>query len=320
MATNQIKIGYTISSEEHSPRDMVRFGAAAVEHGFDRIDLSDHFHPWIDEQGQSPFVWSILGALAHVDPDLRLGTGVTCPTIRIHPAIIAQAAATQSLLSGGRFWLGVGSGENLNEHIFGDRWPPTDERLSMLEEAVEVMRKLWTGEQVTHVGQHYRVENARIYSAPEEPVPVYVSAFGPKAAEVAGRIGDGLVTTAPDADAVEGFRAAGGSGPVVAATKACWAEDEASARATIHRLWPNSGLPGELAQELPTPAHFEQASQLVTEEAAVGSTPVGPDPEVHVASLRAYAEAGYDEVYVAQIGPDQEPFLRFYRDEVLPRL
>lgn len=320
MATNQIKIGYTISSEEHGPREMVRLGAAAVEHGFDRIDLSDHFHPWIGEQGESPFVWSILGALAHVDPELRLGTGVTCPTIRIHPAIIAQAAATQSLLSGGRFWLGVGSGENLNEHILGDRWPPTDERLAMLEEAVEVMRKLWTGDQVTHVGDHYRVENARLYSAPEQPVPVYVSAFGPKAAEVAGRIGDGLVTTAPDTEAVEGFRRAGGTGPVVAAAKACWAEDEATARKTVHRIWPNSGLPGELAQELPTPAHFEQASQLVTEEAAVRSTPVGPDPEVHVEALRAYAEAGYDEVYVAQIGEEQEAFLRFYRDEVLPRL
>lgn len=320
MATNDLTIGYTISSEEHGPREMVRFGAAAVEHGFDRIDLSDHFHPWNDEQGESPFVWSILGALAAVSPDLRLGTGVTCPTIRIHPAIIAQAAATQSLLSGGRFWLGVGSGEALNEHILGDRWPPTDQRLAMLEEAVEVMRRLWTGEQVTHVGEHYRVENARIYSAPTERVPVYVSAFGPKAAELAGRIGDGLVTTSPDAETVEAFRAAGGTGPVVAAAKACWAADEATARATVHRLWPNSGLPGELAQELSTPAHFEQAAELVTEDAAVGDTPVGPDPEVHAAALRAYAEAGYDEVYVAQIGKEQVEFLRFYRDEVLPRL
>lgn len=320
MTTPDLKVGYTISSEEHGPRDMVRYGEMAVAHGVDRIDLSDHFHPWIGEQGESPFVWSILGALAHVDPDLRLGTGVTCPTVRIHPAIIAQAAATQSLLSGGRFWLGVGSGEALNEHILGDRWPPTDERLAMLEEAVAVMRRLWTGDQVTHVGEHYRVENARIYSAPDGPVPVYVSAFGPKAAEVAARIGDGLVTTSPDAEVVGVFRAAGGTGPVVAAAKACWALDEATARATVHRLWPNTGLPGELAQELPTPAHFEQAAQMVTEEAAVGSTPVGPDPEVHAASLRAYAEAGYDEVYVHQIGDEQESFLRFYRDEVLPRV
>ncbi|QGG95722.1 TIGR03557 family F420-dependent LLM class oxidoreductase [Actinomarinicola tropica] len=321
MPSHAIKIGYTLSSEEHGPKDLVRFGAMAVEHGFDRIDISDHFHPWTDEQGQSPFVWSVMGALAQAAPDVRIGTGVTCPTVRIHPAIVAQAAATQSLLTGGGFFLGVGTGENLNEHVLGDRWPPADIRLSMLEEAVEVMRKLWTGDQVTHVGEHYRVENARLYTAPDGgSVPVYVSAFGPKAAELAGRIGDGLVTTSPDAEAVEGFRSAGGSGPAIAAAKACWAEDEAAARATVHRLWPNSGLPGELAQELPMPAHFEQASQLVTEDQAADGKPCGPDPEVHVASLRAFAEAGYDEVYIHQIGPEQEGFMRFYRDEVLPRL
>lgn len=321
MASNAIKIGYTLSSEEHGPKDLVRFGAMTVEHGFDRIDISDHFHPWVGEQGESPFVWSVMGALANAAPDVRIGTGVTCPTVRIHPAIIAQAAATQSLLSGGNFFLGVGSGENLNEHVLGDRWPPTDVRLAMLEEAIEVMRKLWTGEQVNHHGEHYTVETARLYTAPEGgTVPVYVSAFGPKAAELAGRIGDGLVTTSPDSEAVEAFRAAGGTGPVIAAAKACWAEDEAEARRTVHRLWPNSGLPGELAQELPSPAHFEQAAELVTEELAVDGKPVGPDPEVHAESLRGYAEAGYDEVYVHQIGTEQEGFLRFYRDEVLPRL
>lgn len=314
------KIGYSLSSEEHGPRDLVRFGAMAADHGFTDIIISDHFHPWIEEQGESPFVWSVIGGISTAKPDVRIGTGVTCPTIRTHPAIIAHAAATASLMAGGRFFLGVGSGEQLNEHVLGDRWAPADVRLEMLEESVEVMRKLWTGDEVTHYGAHYTVENARLYSAPQEQVPVYVSAFGPKAAELAGRIGDGFVNTSPDADLVKAYRDAGGKGPAIAGAKACWASDEATARKTVHRLWPNTGLPGELAQELRTPAHFEQATQLVDEDTAVGSTPVGPDPEVHAESMRAYVEAGFDEVYVHQIGPDQEDFLRFYRDEVLPRL
>lgn len=312
--------GYMLSSEEHTPRDLVRFARMGVDHGLDRIVLSDHFHPWVGEQGESPFVWSVLGGIAAVAPEAHLGTAVTCPTIRIHPAIVAQAAATQHLMSGGRFFLGVGTGENLNEHVLGDRWPPTDQRLDMLEEAVEVMRALWTGDEVNHVGPHYRVENARLYSAPAEPVPVHMSAFGPKAAERAARIADGLVTTSPDPDTVETYRGAGGRGPVIGSFKVCWAEDVASARRLVHRLWPTSGLKGELSQELRTPAHFEQAVQLVSEDDAVGDTPVGPDPAAYVEGLRRYADAGYDEVYVQQIGPDQERFLRFFRDEVLPSL
>jgi G6PDH family F420-dependent oxidoreductase len=312
--------GYMLSSEEHSPRDIVRFGRLGVDHGFDRIVLSDHYHPWIDEQGESPFVWSVLGGIAAIAPEVHLGTAVSCPTMRIHPAVIAQAAATQHLLSGGRFFLGVGTGEALNEHILGDRWPPTDQRLDMLEEAIEVMRALWTGDEVTHVGEHYRVENARLYSAPSEPVPVHMSAFGPKAAERAGRIADGLVTTSPDPETVETYRAAGGKGPVVGSFKVCWGESEEDARRLVHRLWPTSGLIGELSQELRTPSHFEQAVQLVTEDAAVGDTPVGSDPTAFVEGLRAYGEAGYDHVYVQQIGPDQEGFLRFFRDEVRPAL
>jgi G6PDH family F420-dependent oxidoreductase len=314
------RIGIFLSSEEHGPRAIVEYGTMAVEHGFFDVSVSDHYHPWIDEQGQSPFVWGVLGALAGANPQIRLSTGVTCPTTRIHPAVIAQAAATASLLCGERFFLGVGTGEQLNEHILGDRWVPADERLAMLEEAVTVLRKLWTGDEVTHRGEHYRVENARIYSATAESVPVYVSGFGPKSQQLAARIGDGFVTTAPDADAVETYRTAGGDGPVIGYPKVCWAEDEKAARQTAYRLWPNTGLPGELAQELRTPALFEQACSTVAEEQAIGSTPCGPDPEVHAQSLRSYFDAGFDRVYVAQIGADQEPFLKFLRDEVIPRI
>lgn len=313
-------IGYSLSSEEHPGSALVRFGAMARDHGLTDIVVSDHYHPWNDAQGESPFVWGVLGGLAAAVPDARLGTGVTCPTIRIHPAVIAQAAATAAEMAGGGFFLGVGSGENLNEHVLGDRWPAADERLSMLEESVEVMRALWTGDEVTLHGEHYDVEAARIFTLPATEIPIYVSAFGPKAARLAAAVGDGIVNTGPDADIVATYREAGGEGPAIAMTKACWAPEEVDARTAVARLWPNSGLPGQLAQELRTPALFEQACELVDADLAVGSTPVGPDPEVHVASLRAHLDAGYDQVFVHQIGADQEGFLAFYRDEVLPRL
>ena len=311
-------LGFSLSSEEHGPRQLVRQAVMAEEAGFTTAWISDHFHPWIDEQGQSPFVWTVIGAIAASTDRLRLGTGVTCPSVRIHPAVVAQAAATSAVMLEGRFFLGVGSGEALNEHILGDRWPETDVRLEMLEEAVEVMRLLWQGGVRSHHGRHYTVENARLYTLPERPPPVYVSAFGPKATGVAARIGDGLVSTSPQADLLERYRELGGSGPTLAGTKVCWGPDEAEARRLAHRLWPNAGLPGELAQELPTPQHFMQATSLVQPDDL--PFPCGPDPEVHVKSLEQYLDAGFDEVYVQQIGPDQEGFLRFFREEVRPRL
>ncbi|MFN8017965.1 MAG: TIGR03557 family F420-dependent LLM class oxidoreductase [Acidimicrobiales bacterium] len=312
-------IGCSLSSEEHPGSSLVRFGAMARDHGFRDLVVSDHFHPWVGAQGNSPFVWSVLGGLAAMAPDARLGTAVTCPTFRLHPVITAQAAATTAEMAPG-FFLGVGSGENLNEHVLGDRWPPADERLARMEEAVELMRRLWRGDEVTFEGRWYQAESARLWTRPSSPVPVYVSAFGEKAAKVAARIGDGLITTGPASDIVATYRDAGGTGPAIAATKVCFAEDEGQARRFVHRLWPSSGLPGQLAQELRTPAVFEQACELVDEETAVGATPVGPDPEVHVAGIRTYLDAGFDQVYVHQIGPDQARFLRFFRDEVLPRL
>jgi G6PDH family F420-dependent oxidoreductase len=318
--TVDARIGFSLSSEEHPPADLVRYGATAVAHGFRDVIVSDHYHPWNEAQGESPFVWSVLGGLAAACPEARVGTGVTCPTMRIHPAIIAQAAATTSRMAGGGFFLGVGSGENLNEHVLGDRWVPADERLEMLEEAVEVMRALWTGDEVTHRGAHYRVENARLYTAPSGPVPVYVSAFGPKACDLAARIGDGLVTTGADGEMVERYRAAGGTGPLVGIPKTCWAQDEDTARQTVFRLWPNTGLPGELAQELRTPAHFEQACSVLDVDDVVGSMAVGPDPEPYVDTLREYLDLGYDEIYLQQIGGQQEEAIGFFRDEVLARL
>jgi G6PDH family F420-dependent oxidoreductase len=314
-----MRIGYFLSSEEHSPRELVRQAEMAEQAGFDGLWISDHFHPWNDAQGHSGFVWSTIGAIAQATRRMKVTTAVTCPTIRIHPAIIAQAAATSAVLLDGRFALGLGTGEALNEHILGDRWPPAAERLEMLEEAVEVIRLLWQGGVQSHRGRHYRVENARIYDLPAEPTPILISGFGPKSSRAAGRIGDGFCTVFPDADAVSTFRESGGAGKLVTgAMKVCWSEDAARARATAHRLWPNDVLPGELAQILPTPAHFEQASQLVDEDMVAEATPCGPDLDAHREAIDRYAAAGFDELYIQQIGPEQDRFFEIYASEILP--
>src|SRR5215210_1873353 len=245
-----MKIGYFLSCEEFGPGALIEQARMAEESGFGGLWISDHFHPWNDEQGNSPFVWSVIGGLSQTT-SLPVTTGVTCPTVRIHPAVIAQAAATSGVMHEGRFLLGVGSGEALNEHILGDHWPEADVRLEMLREAVEVMRMLWQGGQQSHRGEHYTVENARVYDLPEAPPPVLVSGFGPKAVRLAAEIGDGFVTTSPDTDAIEQYRSNGGRGPVHAGTKVCFMPDEDEARRTVHRLWPNEALPGELAQVLP---------------------------------------------------------------------
>jgi G6PDH family F420-dependent oxidoreductase len=313
-----MRIGYFLSSEEFGVRELVRQATLAESHGFEGLWISDHFHPWNNEQGNSPFVWTALGAIVQAT-SLKVGTAVTCPTVRIHPAIIAQAAATVGSLSEGRFTLGVGSGEALNEHILGDRWPAADARLEMLEEAVHVIRELFTGNVVDHVGEYYEVEHARIYELPDQPVPIFMSGFGPKSAALAGRIADGFINTKPDDELIKAFRDGGGAGkPMQAGTKFCWAPTQQQGTETAHRIWANEGLPGELAQVLPTPEHFEQASSLVTPEMVGESMPTGPDPEKYVELIKKYEAAGFDELYVQQIGPDQEDFFDFFDKEIRP--
>jgi len=314
------EFGYALSSEEHTPNDLVQHARRAEEAGFSFALISDHYHPWIDRQGHSPFVWSVLGGIAQATSRLRLGTGVTCPTIRIHPAIIAQAAATVAAMMPGRFFLGVGTGENLNEHILGDRWPPHDVRLDMLEEAIMVIRQLWQGGTQSHYGRYYTVENARLYTLPKSPPQIMVGASGPRAAELAGRVGDGLISTAPDPEIIRSFADAGGAGkPRYAQLTVCWADDEATARRTAYEIWPNAGVKGELSQELPTPAHFEQAAKMVSEADAVEQIICGPDPERHITAIQKYIDAGYDHVYIHQIGPDQAGFCQFYAQQILPQ-
>jgi G6PDH family F420-dependent oxidoreductase len=314
------KIGYFLSCEQFGPKDLIDQAKRAEAAGFESLWISDHFHPWNDEQGNSPFVWGVIGALSEAT-SLPVSTAVTCPTVRIHPAIIAQATATAAVQLDGKFVLGVGSGEALNEHVLGDPWPSVGVRLEMLEEAVEVIRLLLGGKEVSHHGMHYEVQEARIYTLPNQPVPIYVSGFGPQAAEFAGRIGDGFATVTPDADLIKTFRdAGGGDKPVQAGTKVCWDRDPDKALEIAHRLWANESLPGQLAQILPRPRDFEAAMQLVPKATVAESVTSGPDPDKHAAQLREYIDAGVDEVYVQQIGPDMPGFFEAWQRDVLPQL
>jgi G6PDH family F420-dependent oxidoreductase len=315
------ELGFALSSEDHPPNELVRQAALAERAGFTFCLISDHYHPWVDAQGQSPFVWSTLGGIAQATERIRVGTGVTCPLIRIHPAIIAQAAATVAAMMPGRFFLGVGSGENLNEHVLGARWPLPAERLEMLEEAVEVLRLLWQGGMRTHRGRHYTVDHARVYTLPDKPVEVYVAATAPKASELAGRIGDGFISTAPEQKYVQAFERAGGTGKQKLGMMHCaYDADEKAALQRATKLWPNLALKGPLGQALATPSDFEEAAQMVEEEDVAETTPCGPDPEPYLEQIRKYADAGFTHVYIHQIGDNQEEFVEFAKRELMPNL
>jgi G6PDH family F420-dependent oxidoreductase len=292
----------------------------AEQAGFDFVSISDHFHPWIAEQGHSPFVWSVLGAIAAETTSLEVGVGVSCPTVRIHPTIYAHAVATTACLFGGRFTWGVGTGEALNEHVLGERWPPASQRLEMLEEAIEVVRALWTGESTTHRGRYYTVEDARIFDLPDRTIPILVSAFGQKSAELAARAGDGLWITGIKDDVIETYRSAGGSGDVWTQLSLCWDRDEEVALERAHRVWPNTGLPGQLAQDLRTVEHMEQAASLVTREQLSESMPIGPDPEPTLSSIAEARDAGIEYIYLHQIGDPLDGFIEFWGDEIRPNL
>lgn len=312
-----VRFGYALSSEEHRPRDLVADAARAEAAGFEFAMLSDHFHPWLDRQGQSPFAWSVLGGIAEATDRMTIGTGVTALSVRIHPAILAQAAATVGDMLPGRFWFGVGTGENLNEHVLGDAWPEHSTRAAMLEEAVGLIRRMWTGELVDHHGDFYDVSRARLYTLPEALPPILIAASGEESAELAGRIGDGLISTAPDRKLVQAY---GGNGPKVAQVTVCWAKDEATARRTALEWWPTAAIPGDNSQELPLPSSFEALAELVTEEALAEKVACGPDPEVHAKAIQPYLDAGFDHVYLHQVGPDQAGFIDFADRELLPRL
>ena len=313
------RIGYFLGSEQHSGPELVEGAVLAERAGFGAVAISDHFHPWLRAQGQSPFVWGVLGAIAQATSRVGVVTGVVCPTFRVHPAIVAQATATAQQLLDGRLTFGIGSGEALNDHVLGDRWPPIEVRHEMLEEAVEIIKALWTGRTLDHHGRHYTVENARLWTLPDAPPRVVMSAFGPKAVALAARIADGYFAAWPAEGLLRRYREIGGTGPAMGELKVCWHEDEDEAVRIAHRTWRHELIAGQHSQDLPTTDHFEQLAAYVSEDMVREHWVCGPDPERHLAAISEYFAAGYDEVYVMQMGREQAGMIDFYGREVLPR-
>jgi G6PDH family F420-dependent oxidoreductase len=314
-----VQLGYTLSSEEFRPQALADQARLAEDAGFTFASISDHFHPWLDSQGHSPFVWSVLGAISQTTSQLLIGTGVTCPIMRIHPAIVAQAAATAADLLPGRFYLGVGTGEALNEHILGQQWPPISVRQDMLAEAVDVIRSLWGGDYVTHHGRFYTVENARIYTLPETLPEIHVAATGVDSAKLAASIGDGLISTAPNRETVNAFTTNGGSAPIIGQLTVCWGKDEQVQAELAKKIWGNTALPGQYSQELALPLYYEQGMELVTTEKVASSIVCGPDLEQYHQRIQQFIDAGFTHVYIHQVGPDQQGFIDVAKREILPR-
>jgi coenzyme F420-dependent glucose-6-phosphate dehydrogenase len=313
-----MRIGYKLCSEERDPLGLVDDARRAESAGFDFAAISDHYHPWIDAQGESPFVWTSIGAIASATERITIGTAVTCPTVRQHPALVAQAAATAACLLPRRFFLGVGTGERLNEHIFGDPWPAAAVRREMLAEAVEVFRELWSGELTTFDGRYYTVDTARLYTLPNEPIPLYLAASGTEAASLAAQLGDGLIVAGDTRDALRTYIDEGGDGPRLAEMLVNVEDDEDRALATTHEKWPNPAIPGELSAELPLPRHFEQAASGVKPEDLRGKVLTGANVDTYLSQISELSSAGYTHVFLHQVGTDQDAFFRFASERLLP--
>src|SRR6266496_273813 len=313
-----MKFGYTLSTEEHNPKDLVAAAVRAEESGFDFLGISDHFHPWTRAQGQSPFSWSVIGAIAQATNTIQVFSEVVCPIMRYHPAIVAQAAATSQILLDGRYSLGLGTGEALNEHVTGEGWPHSDIRRAMLEEAIEIIRALWTGKQVSLYGQFFSLEAARLFTLPDTLPPMIISAFGPKSAELAGRVGDGFVSAEPDKQLVEMFR----SGqhlqrPTYAQLDVSFDTDAERAAKRVKEQWPQGGVAGQAITELRLPQYFEQAAKPLTVEQVSKDVVCGNTIEDYLKQVRLYRDAGYDHIYFHNIGADQQAFLAFAYDMLL---
>lgn len=314
-----MQLGYALICEEHPPEDLLDHAQAAEEAGFDLLTISDHFHPWLDDQGHSPFAWSVLGALTE-RVSLPLGTQVTCPIKRYHPAIVAQMAATVARMAPDGFTLGLGAGENLSEHVVGGEWPDPGTRLEQLEEAVAVIRELFDGTDLNHRGRWFTVDRARLYTRPDQPATIAVAAGGEQAARLAGRLGTGIVVLGPSTDLLDAYRDAGGTGPTIAQGSVCWHPDADTARTVLRERWRQGALGWDANADIPTPAGFAAATQTVREEDLTGSKPVGTDLDAYLESLRSFVDAGFDRVVIHNIGDEQAGFLDWAGRELLPAL
>ncbi|THA71207.1 LLM class F420-dependent oxidoreductase [Streptomyces sp. A0958] len=317
-----VQFGYTMMTEQSGPRALVEDVVAAEQAGFDFSVTSDHYFPWLASQGHAPYAWSVLGAAAQATSRIPLMTYVTCPTTRYHPAVVAQKAATLQLLSEGRFRLGLGSGENLNEHVVGAGWPDARVRLEKLEEAVEIIKALLAGGPVTHHGTHFDVDNAKLWDVPDVAVPLGVAVSGDRSCEIAGRLADLVIATEPKADLLTGFERHGGGGkPSVGQLPVCYDTDRDAAVKRAHDQFRWSVGGWKANSELPSPAAFDQATQYVRPEDVAQSVPCGDDVGQFVEAVRPFVDAGFTEVALVQIGGGhQKPFIDWAQEKLLPAL
>jgi G6PDH family F420-dependent oxidoreductase len=316
-----MQLGYTLMTEQACPADLVGHVVAAEQAGFDFAVSSDHYFPWLAEMGHSPNAWVTLGAVAQATSRIDLMTYVTCPTFRYHPAVVAQQAATLQILSGGRFTLGLGSGENLNEHVVGGGWPPADVRQEMLVEAVQVIRELFDGDGHTNFrGQHFDVESAKLWDLPEERVPIAVAVSGPQSCRLFGAQADAMIAIEPDASLGEQFDAAsGGSRPRIGQLPISYDPDRDAAVHRAHALFRWFGFGWKVNAELPGPSAFHAAAQFVRPEDVAGSIPCGDDVDAVLESAKAYADAGFTHLALVQIGGDQQHrFVEWTEKTLLP--
>ncbi|GAA2434720.1 TIGR03557 family F420-dependent LLM class oxidoreductase [Streptomyces macrosporus] len=315
-----MQIGYKLAAEAFGPTELVRQAVRAEQAGFDFVEISDHYHPWLDNQGHSPFAWTVLGTIAAKTERIGLATGVTCPTVRYHPAIIAQAAATLALVSEGRFVLGVGSGERLNEHVVGRGFPDVRLRHEMLREALEIIRLLWRGGYQSYEGKHLRLEDARVFDLPASPPLIAVAASGGPSARIAAELGDGLFATEDKPEIVRHYQEAGGAGPRYAEVPVAWAPDEhTAARAVLETSrWALTGW--KVMSELPNPVNFEAATTTVREEDVREKFACGSDPDRFVAAAQRFVDAGFDRLVMQNAGPDPDGFMDFYSGELDRRI
>ncbi|MBB6439491.1 TIGR03557 family F420-dependent LLM class oxidoreductase [Streptomyces candidus] len=312
-----MQIGYKLTAESFGPAELVRQAVLAEEAGFDFVEISDHYHPWLDSQGHSPFAWTVLGGIAAKTSRIGLATGVTCPTVRYHPAIIAQAAATLALMSEGRFVLGLGSGERLNEHVVGHGFPDTVRtRHEMLREALEIIRLLWSGGYQSYEGKYLRLEDARVFDLPEELPLIAVAGSGKASARLAAELGDGLFANEDKPEIVQHYRDAGGTGPRYAEVPMAWAPDEdTAAKAALESSrWAMTGW--KVMSELPNPVNFDAASTTVRKEDMLEKFACGPEPSRYLEVAQKFADAGFDHLVMQNAGPDPDGFIDFYQREL----
>lgn len=316
-----VEIGYKLFTEAHSASELVKNARLAEDAGFSFLSISDHYLPWISNHGRAGFAWCTIGGISQSTSRIKVSTGVTCPLVRYHPAIVAQAAATAASMMPGRFELGVGTGESLNEHVVGGVFPTSEPvRLDMLREAVNIIRTLWKGGMQDYYGTYYTVDNAQIYELPEQLPAIRISAEGSMAAEVAGEIGDALIhyEQKPE-EVIETFRASGGEGkPCMVETAVCYGKSEEEAKRTAYEWFPVAANKGELNWIVPTPTHFEQMQQMVTPDDVAEKVICGPDPQKIIEKMGELADMGYDSVLLHQIGPDQQEFINLAHDTILP--